>query len=193
MEADLEYLNYIGKCACNAMLKEVAASPKPGLVDRWSSGAHRDMDYYTFLKSATVILPFFEQMALNGARFAQAKIHSKQQLFEEIRLIGMECEKAMFAATAGVNTHKGIIFSLGLICTAAAYTYVETGSTDAAAICENVKGMTVHILDDFDRCGQDRPLTKGEILYHRYGLTGIRVKPMRVSPLPGELCPYCKI
>ncbi|MFR5732678.1 MAG: triphosphoribosyl-dephospho-CoA synthase [Clostridium sp.] len=44
-------------------------------------------------------------------------------LFEAIRLTGIEAEKAMFAATDGVNTHKGMIFSMGTIAAAAGLFY----------------------------------------------------------------------
>ena len=36
-----------------------------------------------------------------------------------LRIIGLEAEAAMFAATAGINTHRGAIFGLGLLCAAA--------------------------------------------------------------------------
>ena len=49
----------ISSIAIEAMLHEVAATPKPGLVDRMNSGAHRDMDIFTFFSSASAIQPFF--------------------------------------------------------------------------------------------------------------------------------------
>ena len=36
-----------------------------------------------------------------------------------LRIIGLEAEAAMLAATSGVNTHRGAIFGLGLLCAAA--------------------------------------------------------------------------
>ncbi|MHA1366376.1 MAG: triphosphoribosyl-dephospho-CoA synthase, partial [Candidatus Heimdallarchaeota archaeon] len=38
-----------------AILLEVTCTPKPGLVDRKNSGAHRDMDIFTFMISSAVI------------------------------------------------------------------------------------------------------------------------------------------
>ena len=37
----------------------------------------------------------------------------------ELRAIGMEAEAALLATTNGVNTHRGAIFGLGLLCAAA--------------------------------------------------------------------------
>ena len=88
-----------------AMKTEVELTPKPGLVDRANSGAHDDMDINTFYASIQAIKPYISQ-------FLEAKPLS----FDTLRLIGQACEKAMFEATNGVNTHKGMIFCLALTC-----------------------------------------------------------------------------
>ena len=49
----------IGSTCALALLLEVAATPKPGLVDRLTNGAHTDMDFSTFLASTTAIAPYF--------------------------------------------------------------------------------------------------------------------------------------
>jgi len=86
-----------------AMKTEVKLTPKPGLVDSANSGAHDDMDINTFYASIEAIKPYILQ-------FLEAKPLS----FDTLRLIGQACEKAMFEATNGVNTHKGMIFCLAL-------------------------------------------------------------------------------
>ena len=40
-------------------------------------------------------------------------------LLAVLRLIGLEAEEAMYEATGHINTHKGLIFSLGLVLGAA--------------------------------------------------------------------------
>jgi len=60
--ADHDMAMKISNLAVKAILYEVCASPKPGLVDRENSGAHRDMDIFTFVDSSaalTVQQPFF--------------------------------------------------------------------------------------------------------------------------------------
>ena len=98
-----------------AMLTEVNLSPKPGLVDRINCGAHKDMALEDFHRSALAIqgwLPRFIEFGACSAEMApEAVLHG-------LRPIGMACEGDMFRATAGVNTHKGSIFSLGLLCAA---------------------------------------------------------------------------
>ena len=114
-----------------ALLYEVSLTPKPGLVDMANSGAHSDMDYSHFIESIAVLGPFFR-------RFAEQGYHSKELsptvLMEKLRYPGMLAENAMFSATKSVNTHKGAIFSLGLICAALGYLYQPERF---GAICRN--------------------------------------------------------
>lgn len=105
----------IGYLAYLSLLEEVYTSPKPGLVDLYSAGAHKDMDYKTFERSAAAIKPFFVSMSRQGMLMAD----DPRLIFLSIRKTGMAAEKAMYQATGGVNTHKGLIFSLGILCAAA--------------------------------------------------------------------------
>lgn len=99
-----------------ALLLEVAATPKPGLVDRRNNGAHRDMNFYTFIRSALSLRPHFAIMAQAGQDLAQKP---PQELFNYVRILGLAAEKDMFAATNNINTHKGALFALGLLCASA--------------------------------------------------------------------------
>ena len=107
---------YIAECALEALLLEVAATPKPGLVDRRNNGAHRDMNFYTFIASALSLRPHFALIAQAGQDSAQL---SPSELFEQVRSLGLTAERAMFAATNNINTHKGALFALGILCAAA--------------------------------------------------------------------------
>jgi len=100
----------IGELACEALLLELDTWPKPGLVSYRDSGSHVDMDAGMFSTSARALRPYFEELAEAGAADAE---------MEELRAIGRAAERAMLEATAGVNTHRGAIFGLGLLCAAA--------------------------------------------------------------------------
>ena len=84
-----------------AMLAELDAPLKPGLVGPDSPGAHSDMDYALMRRSIAAIRPYFPAMALAGSA-------------GELRQVGIDAEKAMMTATCGVNTHRGAIFALGI-------------------------------------------------------------------------------
>ena len=104
----------IAHLATQALQAELDTTPKPGLVDKDNNGAHRDMDHALMQLSINTLHPYFVRLALLG--FADTlPSHTS------IRDAGIEAEKAMLAATNGVNTHKGALFSMGLAVVAAAY------------------------------------------------------------------------
>jgi triphosphoribosyl-dephospho-CoA synthase len=106
-----------------ALLRELVAWPKPGLVSHVDSGSHTDMDAAMLQASAETLRPFFAELAKAA--------HGGTDM-GCLRTIGLRAEAAMLAATGGVNTHRGAIFGLGLLC-AAAGTVAEI-STDGAAV-----------------------------------------------------------
>lgn len=105
----------IADFALRSLLHEVSLSPKPGLVDRESPGAHSDMDYDSFLDSAAALAPYFLRCAKEGLESRCPE----EELLERLRPMGLLAERAMRRATGGANTHKGLIFSLGILCAAA--------------------------------------------------------------------------
>lgn len=164
-------VDFIGNTATKSLIAEVSTTPKPGLVDRISNGAHKDMNYKTFTDSANAISPYFFKMAELGFGWE----HSLPELFLAIREVGIEAEKAMYVATKNVNTHKGLIFSAGIIATAAAYVYNKSGVFDANMIFETCVLMTHDMIEnDFKKIDRLNPKTNGEKLYINHGNKGIR-------------------
>lgn len=128
MELPAQPEAFIADCARQALIYEALLSPKPGLVDRLGTGAHSDMDIYCFVDSALALGPGLLGCARLGAR---GDIPA-DQLLARLRPVGIQAEQAMLQATGGVNTHRGAIFSLGILCAAAARLGSQAGS---AAIC----------------------------------------------------------
>lgn len=155
--------------ALRAMLYEVSVTPKPGLVDPASQGPHPDMTVFTFIDSALSLHPYFTQCVGAGEAFAGSDL---TELFRQIRPLGVTAEHAMRAATNAVNTHKGAIFSLGILVTASAY--AAKNELDLRATVKTMlKGLTTHDFDGLADKSTDQ-LTAGEKLYLRDGITGIR-------------------
>ncbi len=96
--------------AAAALLSELQTWPKPGLVSHVDTGSHTDMDADMFRASVAALRPCFAELAVAGASGAA---------MGELRAIGIRAERAMLRATGGVNTHRGAIFGLGLLCAAA--------------------------------------------------------------------------
>lgn len=133
----------VGELAARAAILEAAAGPKPGLVCRDSQGAHKDMDYTTFVRSALALQGYFTQAHALGSATTTLET---QAVFPRLRALGLKAEQDMFAATNGVNTHKGLIFSLGLFCAALGRLDRLGSAADVQALCRTaasfVRGIT---------------------------------------------------
>lgn len=173
MSFDTKFCEDISEIAINSMLLEVSATPKPGLVDRNNSGAHKDMDFYTFMKSSASQVHTFYKCALEGLKF-EGK--DKRELLKLIRPIGIEGENKMFKATNGVNTHKGLIFSLGVIAAATGLQYRETQKNmKVEDICHKVTEIAEGIVSrELGNLKNKEALTYGEKLFKNHGIKGIR-------------------
>ena len=79
----------------------------------------------------------------------------------------------MLAATGGVNTHKGAIFTLGVLCGAIGRLWTaEAGFPDTEAILKEAAAMTRETLEaELPAANWN---TAGEALYRKYGTRGIR-------------------
>ncbi|MEP8673944.1 triphosphoribosyl-dephospho-CoA synthase CitG [Enterobacter hormaechei] len=154
-----------------ALLTEVHLTPKPGLVDIRNSGAHRDMDLVTFEKSIAAIAPWMEKFYLMG--FNTSRMEA-QTVMTMLRPVGLACEAAMFEATAGVNTHRGAIFALGLLSAASGRLQGLGLALEQQRLCDQVaqfcRGLVVM---ELARSASEAP-SKSEQLFMRYGLSGAR-------------------
>lgn len=154
--------------AVAALVEEVVLTPKPGLVDLRSRGAHHDLDWTLMCRSACALHPTFHAMAVAGAL-----IHDPQILREELGQIGRDGEAAMLRATGGVNTHRGAIWALGLLVSAAAQ-----GATDAA----DMTTRAAAIARRQDRYAPRITGNKGERACCTYGVSGARGEAMAGFP-----------
>jgi triphosphoribosyl-dephospho-CoA synthase len=100
----------IGRAATLALHDELSLTPKPGLVTLTDRGSHDDMDAHTFMRSLFSLRHYFAQIAEAGLAGAE---------FDALERLGVAAEARMLAATGGINTHRGAIFMLGLLCAAA--------------------------------------------------------------------------
>ena len=173
----------IASLAVQAILYEASCNPSPGLVSKVSSGAHSDMDYFTFLDSAAALINPLIHCAEAG--FSS---NSPKEIFEQIRQIGQLGERQMFHKTAGVNTHKGTLFLLGICCAAGGKT-LQSGarfSSLQSIIQDMTEGLVekelssrVNELKNFSGAA----LTHGERLFLTHKVEGIRGEVQRGLPV----------
>ncbi|WP_109077277.1 triphosphoribosyl-dephospho-CoA synthase CitG [Aggregatibacter kilianii] len=167
----------IGNAVYQALIQEARLSPKPGLVDSLNNGAHKDMNLQTFEQSAVSLQPFFTLFVLKGMQTAHLPA---SQILAQVRPLGVLAEKAMFKATHGVNTHKGAIFSFGLVCTAIGR-LLQTQDVSKSAvifeiksICDLTAQFTQGLTAELKHYPDYLPVTAGVRLFRQFGLTGAR-------------------
>ncbi|WHA09568.1 triphosphoribosyl-dephospho-CoA synthase CitG [Enterococcus montenegrensis] len=180
--------------AKKGLFYEVALSPKPGLVDRLTNGAHKDMDFYLFIDSILALSPYFSQYLKAGLQHQG----TPAELFYTLRQLGQQAEAAMFAATNGINTHKGANFSFAVLLGATGLhlqkSQLPLTATDSENILKLSQAITKDLLKtDFKNVASKKELTHGEKLYLAKGATGIRGQAAAGYPALGEvLLPYLR-
>lgn len=153
----LSLADRLADLAVEALIDEADLSPKPALVDRRGNGAHTDLHLGLMHASALALWPAFKEMAEAAQDIGEVGL----PLREAIGRIGREGEQAMLATTNGVNTHRGAIWALGLLVTAAAL------QPSSVALC----AARLALLDDRYA---PKPLSHGAQVAQRYGARGAR-------------------
>jgi triphosphoribosyl-dephospho-CoA synthetase len=162
--------------------EEVEIRPKPGLVDPEDTGCHEDMDRWTFHLSGVALAPLWGRQARIGLEGTPP-----EAALPLLRSPGCEMERTMFAATGGVNTHKGLIFALSLLLYGAGRA-LRFGRFLPEEILRNaseaVAGCTARELLRLRASPGTSPsrLSHGEGLFLRLGVSGIRGEAERGFP-----------
>ncbi|MCC8616420.1 triphosphoribosyl-dephospho-CoA synthase MdcB [Xanthomonas vesicatoria] len=164
----------LGRLAVGALHAELACAPKPGLVTPFDSGSHADMDASTFLRSL---------FALRGYFVAIAQAGSDNAPFARLRDLGIAAEAAMLRATGGINTHRGAIFSLGLLTAQAARLRVAHGHRPSAeAVCDGVQMWRTAL-----HAAPLDPRSNGQRVRAQHKVGGVREQAVAGYPLLREI------
>lgn len=158
----------LASLARQALIAEAELTPKPGLVDRRGSGAHHDLSLELMRQSATAIEPYLAAMAsCSQGQIVDCNLRS------QLAAIGRHAERAMYQATQGSNAHKGAIWSLGLLVSAA----VRVPGGNAREIAATA-GAIARLPDR----ARPKLLTHGDIVRNRYGAGGANMEACRNFP-----------
>jgi triphosphoribosyl-dephospho-CoA synthase len=155
--------------AVGALVDEAMLTPKPGLVDMRGSGAHKDLNWLLMCHSAHALRPGFHAMALAGE-----SIGDQRALRETIGAVGRDTERAMMMATGGVNTHRGAIWALGLLVTAAAQGREAAEPAPAGGLACMVAARAGALARMADSGAPERTGNKGELARLEHGVGGAR-------------------
>lgn len=160
--------------AIAALLDEAELTPKPALVDRRGSGAHRDLDLPRLRRSA-------ESLRAGFGSLARAATGEPLSLWlrEELGRIGRGMEQAMMEATGGSNAHRGAIWALGLLVAAAAQRPTLTASTHrSAGAVAGTAALLAQLPDRFAPVVDSH----GERARRRFGAAGARGEALAGFP-----------
>ena len=110
---------------------------------------------------------------------------------KRLRTVGIALEKAMFAETHGVNTHKGAIFifayllgAAGLLSGATQLDGIRSVMELTETLCAQVRVLAAGLCsEDMAGVSAKRTLTHGEQVFLQYGCTGIRGEAEAGLPL----------
>ena len=153
------------RAAVAALLGELHAYPKPGLVSPVDAGAHRDMDFALMRRSARALRRPLARIAAagrDGRSFAAGLVP-----------LGLEAERAMLRATGGVNTHRGAIFTLGLLVAAVARAVALEIPPTPAAVRAVLRREWGGALAAHAAAGE-RAASHGGLVRRRTGVAGAR-------------------
>ncbi|MFJ7567849.1 triphosphoribosyl-dephospho-CoA synthase MdcB [Herminiimonas sp. NPDC097707] len=150
----------VARAAVRALYDEMCLYPKPGLVSKTDNGSHDDMQAATFVKSLFSLRHYF-------AAIYQAGVYGAD--FAELTALGLAAEATMLRATAGVNTHRGAIFNLGLLCAALGKVSVTATPAEVAQVVVDSWGADIKLADS-----KDRRSSHGNLVCRKYAVGGAR-------------------
>lgn len=156
--------------AVQALRLELDLTPKPGLVDRHNQGAHTDMDYALFRHSINTIAPWLSVFVSLGETSAYQPADQQLQI---LRPAGIACEQAMFSATRQVNTHKGGIFSLGILCCVAGRLKGQQQQMTLQTLCQETRAVCQGLVER-ELSSKNQVNSAGGRIYQQFSLTGAR-------------------
>jgi triphosphoribosyl-dephospho-CoA synthetase len=136
------------------------------------------MNWTTFLMGASALAPFWRLQALESSHPAHYKPYPR--IMKSLRNTGREMEEAMYRATGGVNTHKGLVYALSILVGACAACFAKrdvsrrrvfetSGEIAAPSAAEDLRRIR-----DKHEIGDE--LTNGERIYVSFGVGGIRTE-----------------
>jgi triphosphoribosyl-dephospho-CoA synthase len=168
--------------ARQALIAEAELTPKPGLVDRRGPGAHSDLSLALMRRSAFAIEPFIRLMA-----FQSMNELPNPRLRATLAATGRAAENAMLKLTNDSNTHKGAIWTLGLLAAAAAVgrdelPLIRDRDDATPKLNANNIARTAGLIASFEDPHQSSCISHGQIVAQKFGVTGARGEAMSGFP-----------
>ncbi len=143
-----------------ALWQELELTPKPGW---WTSSITVPIAIWTTRCSSAALRRLRRGFRVLPSWVVRMRINPLTHSFV-LSAMGMACEQAMYAATNGVNTHKGGIFALGLLCFAAG----RVKNISASSLCCEVSNICSGLVSR-ELAARSGQATAGERQFQQYG------------------------
>ncbi|PJI06868.1 MULTISPECIES: triphosphoribosyl-dephospho-CoA synthase [Clostridium] len=153
--------DFLAEHAVKALIDEAMLTPKPGLVDKNNSGAHKDLNLNLMLRSANALYETFWQIA----EASSSQLPTKG-LWKKLSQIGLKGEETMFKETGGINTHKGAIWALGLLVCGAAMASEYSDTKNITTLASKIAC--------YNHISENMKVSNGFCACENYGVTGAR-------------------
>jgi len=153
----------IAALAVSAIRDEALLTPKPGLVDRSGQGSHDDMSLVMLLRSADSLYDTFVDLVRAGAQDPVG-----QRLRNRVGMFGRAGEMKMLAATGGINTHRGALWTVGLLATAVG----AASAADAVPSETRILEIAGELASIPDSAARPSPSSHGQSAVRTYGVSG---------------------
>lgn len=157
----------------SALYEELETYPKPGLVSYVDNGSHKDMNAGHFKASIVALRDYYKSLALAGMRGCD---------LAELRQLGLIAEQKMLAATNGINTHRGAIFTLGLLAAAAGYILNSTKRTQGPGYGVQLGSIVSGLWGGEIMSGKTNATSHGITVARQYGCGGARAEAANGFP-----------
>ncbi|PAT02133.1 citrate lyase holo-[acyl-carrier protein] synthase [Candidatus Izimaplasma bacterium ZiA1] len=158
------FTKYFYELSIDSMYKELNLHPKFGLVSFMDSGSHIDMNYHTFLVSIEALKPYIME-------FITLSVDDLN--YKRLQSIGLNAEKSMFKATNNINTHKGLIFLLGIFVSSAINALFKDATIQT--LRENIKKIAFNVVGDYyDKISDKKKLSNADKIFRDLKIKGVR-------------------
>jgi len=174
-------VDYLTNITIKAIYSELELYPSFGLVSHKDTGCHTDMEYETFVKSAFAIKKYITSYIKEGLKESIVPLN--------LKIIGLKAEKRMFRVTGGVNTHKGLIFLLGVFLPAFVKTITLNESKDyMQKLIENISKELCG--DYYENINTKTELSHSDKIYLKHNIKGIRQEAINGLKLVFDIPEY---
>jgi holo-ACP synthase/triphosphoribosyl-dephospho-CoA synthase len=188
-----ELADQVAVAAARALACALATTPKPGVADRaergeWDKpGVRGGTAYFSFLDSTAALLPYFRDCAtagFDGAADAERSGEggNPRAAFESLCGAGKLAQAKMAKITGNADAHKGLIFSLGVLC--AAYGWLRRTKTTLfpGELFDTCRDMTEGVMGELSDIAVEHAKVCVERGAALSGVVGIRGEVSRGFP-----------